>query len=68
MTLSTAKYVLFRDDTIGEIYLAGFVGENDIAHTSDVSEAVGFPTARAAYDFAAESGPRFDWWKVGLRS
>jgi len=69
-SLLKAKYVLFKEcpATHEEMYLSGFVGENDIAHTFVVAEAAGFPTAREAYDFGALVAPRLDWWRVGLRS
>lgn len=69
MTLSNAKYVLFREDSTAhdEIYFNGFT-EMGVAHTRDVSEAPGFATAREAYRFGELAKPRLDWWRVGLRS
>ena len=63
MPLSSNKWVLYTHSIYAdELYLAA-----DMVQSPDVREAIGFATAREAYDFAKKLAPHLDDWRVGLR-
>lgn len=63
------RYVLFREDpnTHQEVYVSAISPQKGVVRTTDVDEAMHFPTAADGYRVGAWWRPSLDWWRVGQR-
>jgi hypothetical protein len=73
LPLSSAKWVFFRVERGDEQYVTGLTftppSTDFLVEISDnVREALSFPTAREAYDYAYLLRPLLDDYRVGLRA
>jgi hypothetical protein len=72
MPLSSNKWVFFKILGGEEVYVTSLEmvpGSGRMALADqNVREALGFGTAREAYDYGARLAPTLDDWRVGLRS
>ena len=66
------NYVIFRENSANhqeELYIHENTDEDGgkyaVIVAEEVEDALTFPTAREAYDWA--TARKLDWWRVGLR-